>query len=116
LPREWDGSGKYNKVATVGKGAFAVVYKVTSKFNGNPYAAKELDKKRFVKNGVLDQKIDNEMKIMQRVRHVSVPDKLPPGSCLTPCPETHRRVHRAFRLGRSLVYHHYAVRIRRRLG
>ena len=75
LAREWDGAGKYNKVGTIGKGAFAVVYKVTSKFDGNPYAAKELDKKRFVKNGVLDQKIDNEMKIMQRVRHVSF---LPP--------------------------------------
>lgn len=49
------------------------MYKVTSKFDGNPYAAKELDKKRFLKNGVLDQKTDNEMKIMQRVRHVSDP-------------------------------------------
>ncbi len=71
LPRDWDGSGKYNRVGTIGKGAFAVVYKLTSKFSGEPFAAKELEKRRFMKNGVLDQKIDNEMKIMQKVRHVS---------------------------------------------
>lgn len=68
--REWNGSGKYNKIGTIGKGAFAVVFKVTSKFDGKPYAAKELEKRRFVKNGILDQRVDNEMKIMQRVQHV----------------------------------------------
>lgn len=68
--REWTGSGKYNKTNTIGKGAFAVVYKVTSKYDGRPYAAKELEKRRFIKNGVLDQKVENEMKIMQRVNHV----------------------------------------------
>jgi hypothetical protein len=70
LAREWNGSGKYNKIGTIGKGAFAVVYKVTSKYDGNPYAAKELEKRRFIKNGVLDQKVDNEMKIMKKVNHV----------------------------------------------
>lgn len=55
----------------IGKGAFAVVYKVTDKYTGEPYAAKELDKRKFMKNGVLDQKVENEMKIMQRVSHVS---------------------------------------------
>jgi hypothetical protein len=69
--REWNGSGKYNRTSTIGKGAFAVVYKVTSKYDGKPYAAKELEKRRFMKDGVLDQKVENEMKIMQRVNHVS---------------------------------------------
>lgn len=69
--REWNGSGKYNVVRTIGKGAFAVVYQVTSKYDGAPYAAKELDKRRFIKNGVLDQKVENEMNIMQRIKHVS---------------------------------------------
>jgi len=55
----------------IGKGAFATVHKVTSKYDGSPYAAKELDKRKFIKNGVLDQKVENEMKIMQRVQHVS---------------------------------------------
>ncbi|PHH67228.1 hypothetical protein CDD81_2997 [Ophiocordyceps australis] len=66
---EWTGSGHYNKIGKIGQGAFAVVYKVTSKFDGKPYAAKELDKRRFVKNGVLDIKVENEMKIMRRVSH-----------------------------------------------
>ncbi|KAM0330020.1 hypothetical protein ACHAQA_004190 [Verticillium albo-atrum] len=72
FPREWRGSDKYNKVGQIGKGAFAVVHKVTSKFDGEPYAAKELEKRRFMKNGVLDQKVDNEMKIMQKVNHKNV--------------------------------------------
>lgn len=71
LPKEWNGSNKYNRVGRIGKGAFATVYKVTAKFDGKPYAAKELDKRKFMKNGVLDQKVENEMRIMQRVKHVS---------------------------------------------
>lgn len=70
--REWTGSGKYNRIASIGKGAFAVVHRVTSKYDGLPYAAKEIEKRRFIKNGVLDQKVENEMKIMQRVQHVSL--------------------------------------------
>ena len=46
---------------------------MTSKFDGLPYAAKELDKTKFMKNGVLDQKVENEMKIMSKVKHVSQP-------------------------------------------
>lgn len=71
LPKEWNGSGKYNRVGRIGKGAFATVYKVTAKFDGRPYAAKELDKRKFLKDGVLDHKVENEMKIMQRAKHVS---------------------------------------------
>ncbi|TFB06185.1 Serine/threonine-protein kinase RAD53 [Trichoderma ghanense] len=70
--RQWTGSGKYNKIGMIGKGAFAVVYKVTSKYNGVPYAAKELEKRRFIKNGVLDQKVENEMRIMQKVDHPNI--------------------------------------------
>ncbi|CAG7564576.1 unnamed protein product [Fusarium equiseti] len=67
--REWTGSGKYNRIGSIGKGAFAVVHRVTSKYDGLPYAAKEIEKRRFIKNGVLDQKVENEMKIMQKVQH-----------------------------------------------
>ncbi|KAJ4295716.1 Protein kinase protein rad53 [Collariella sp. IMI 366227] len=45
---------------------------VTLKFTGHPYAAKELDKRKFMKNGVLDQKVENEMRIMQRIKHANV--------------------------------------------
>lgn len=68
--REWKGGLKYNKIGTIGKGAFAVVYKITAKYDGVPYAAKELEKRRFMKHGVLDQKVDMEMKIMQKIKHV----------------------------------------------
>lgn len=69
--REWKGGHKYNKVGVIGKGAFAVVYKLTDKYNGVPFAAKELEKRRFMKNGVLDQKVDTEMTIMSQIKHVS---------------------------------------------
>ncbi|KAK8089098.1 hypothetical protein PG997_004059 [Apiospora hydei] len=72
FPREWRGGDKYSRVGVIGKGAFATVYKVTSKYNGLPYAAKELDKRKFMKNGILDQKVENEMKIMQRVQHPNI--------------------------------------------
>ena len=68
--KEWRGGAKYNRVGVIGKGAFAVILKVTDKFNGVPYAAKELEKRRFMKNGILDQKIDTEMKIMRKIAHV----------------------------------------------
>ncbi|PFH55363.1 hypothetical protein XA68_18482 [Ophiocordyceps unilateralis] len=69
---EWTGSRKYNRNSTIGKGAFAVVYKVTDMDNGMPYAAKEIEKRRFIKNGVLDQKVETEMRIMQRVKHPNI--------------------------------------------
>jgi hypothetical protein len=46
------------------------VYMMSAKFDGTCYAAKELEKRRFIKNGVLDQKVDTEMKIMKRIKHV----------------------------------------------
>ncbi len=69
--KEWRGGAKYNKICCIGKGAFAVVYKISAKFDGVPYAAKELEKRRFMKNGILDQKVDSEMKIMRKIKHVS---------------------------------------------
>ncbi|KAI1304695.1 hypothetical protein F5Y03DRAFT_165568 [Xylaria venustula] len=70
--REWRGGAKYARVGVIGKGAFAIVHLVTLKENGSPYAAKELDKRKFMKNGVLDQKVENEMKIMQKVKHANI--------------------------------------------
>ncbi|KAF7872299.1 hypothetical protein EAF04_003223 [Stromatinia cepivora] len=68
--REWKGGQKYNKIDIIGKGAFAVVYRVTDKRTGIPFAAKELEKKKFLKNGV--QKIDTEIKIMSKIHHDNV--------------------------------------------
>lgn len=109
LPREWKGSGKYNRGDRIGKGAFATVYKVTSKFDGRPFAAKELDKRKFMKNGILDQKVENEMKIMQRAKHVSeLILSFNMRSILIRIAE-HRRIHRAFRLGQPTHDHHHGV-------
>ena len=70
--KNWDGSGKYNISATIGKGAFATVHLATQKVSGCPYAAKELEKRCFMKNGILDQKVENEMRIMQSVQHRNI--------------------------------------------
>lgn len=68
--REWRGGLKYNKINTIGKGAFAIVYRVTDKQTGVPFAAKELEKKKLMKNSAV-QKVDTEMKIMSKINHVS---------------------------------------------
>lgn len=69
--KEWKGGANYNKIHQIGKGAFATVYLITDKFNGDTFAAKELEKRRFMKNGILDQKVDMEMTIMRKIKHVS---------------------------------------------
>ncbi|PLB33253.1 serine/threonine-protein kinase [Aspergillus candidus] len=68
----WTGGSMYNVTGQVGKGAFATVYKLATKQHGMVYAAKELDKRKFMKNGILDQKVDNEMKIMRDLRHPNI--------------------------------------------
>ena len=68
----WHGGTQYNVVGLCGKGAFATVYRLATTLEGLPYAAKELDKRRFIKNGVLDLKFDNEIKIMKGLRHENI--------------------------------------------
>ena len=68
----WNGGSIYNVVGFLGKGAFATVYKLATKKDGRVYAAKELDKRRFMKNNVLDIKFDNELKIMRDLRHPNI--------------------------------------------
>lgn len=67
----WSGGSVYNVTGQIGKGAFATVYRLATKKDGIVYAAKELDKRKFMKNGVLDLKVENEMQIMKCLRHVS---------------------------------------------
>ncbi|KPI45091.1 Serine/threonine-protein kinase RAD53 [Cyphellophora attinorum] len=68
----WNGGALYNFTGIMGKGAFASVYRVQTKRDGIFYAAKELDKRRFIKNGILDIKFDNELKIMQNLKHPNI--------------------------------------------
>ncbi|ETN37003.1 uncharacterized protein HMPREF1541_07991 [Cyphellophora europaea CBS 101466] len=68
----WNGGDLYNFTGNLGKGAFASVYRVQTKRDGYIYAAKELDKRRFIKGGVLDIRFDNELKIMQNLKHPNI--------------------------------------------
>ena len=68
----WHGGSQYNVVGFLGKGAFATVYRLATTLEGIPFAAKELDKRRFIKNGVLDLNVDNEIKIMKGLRHPNI--------------------------------------------
>lgn len=68
----WSGGDRYNVVGHIGKGAFAMVYQLATKNDGQIFAAKELEKRRFMKNGVLDRKIDNELQIMKAISHQNV--------------------------------------------
>ena len=69
----WNGGDKYNVVGYIGKGAFAMVYKLATVDNGKVFAVKELDKRKFMKNGILDHKVHNELKIIRKLQHVSQP-------------------------------------------
>ncbi|KAJ4522526.1 Protein kinase protein rad53 [Exophiala dermatitidis] len=68
----WNGGSLYNFTGMLGKGAFATVYRVQTKKEGDLYAAKELDKRRFIKNGVLDMKFDSELNIMKHLKHPNI--------------------------------------------
>ncbi|KAL9111317.1 MAG: hypothetical protein Q9227_004194 [Pyrenula ochraceoflavens] len=68
----WNGNPEYNVTGHLGKGAFATVFKIATVRDGIVYAAKELDKRRFMKNGILDLKVENEMRIMKGLRHPNI--------------------------------------------
>lgn len=70
LAKAWTGGPKYNVIGTIGKGAFATVYKIAAKSDGEVFAAKELTKRQFRKNNTTDRKFDGEMDIMKQLRHV----------------------------------------------
>jgi serine/threonine protein kinase len=66
---KWDGRPDFKVTNMIGKGAFATVYQLTTYRDGHLLAAKELEKKRLVKDGVLDRRVSNELKIMKSVKH-----------------------------------------------
>lgn len=67
----WNGGDTYNVVGYIGKGAFAMVYKLATKRDGEVFAVKQLEKRKFIKNGILDHKVNNELRIIKHLRHVS---------------------------------------------
>ncbi|KAG8530768.1 uncharacterized protein KY384_004125 [Bacidia gigantensis] len=68
----WDDSAKYNLVGQIGKGAFAIVYKVSAKETGEVYACKTLEKRRFIKDGILSHKLHNEILVMENLEHPNI--------------------------------------------
>ena len=66
----WNGGRKYNVVNRIGSGAFALVYKLSSKRDGEPYAVKEISKDRFMKDGHLGIKFHNELNLIKSLDHV----------------------------------------------
>ncbi|WEW58635.1 Protein kinase protein rad53 [Emydomyces testavorans] len=68
----WNGGSKYNVTGQIGKGAFATVYKLATKNDGALFACKELDKRRLMKNNILDHKVDTEMRIMKDLEHPNI--------------------------------------------
>lgn len=69
----WGGGAKYNVVGFIGAGAFANVYKLSSKRDGLVFAVKQLDKSRLAKAGNPVSKIYNELNVIKSLRHVSAP-------------------------------------------
>ncbi|KAL9106188.1 MAG: hypothetical protein Q9187_008595 [Circinaria calcarea] len=65
----WGGGDIYSVIGFAGKGAFATVYKVATNKEGIVYAAKELEKRKYLKDGSLKLKFNNELKIMKLIHH-----------------------------------------------
>lgn len=68
----WNGGETYNVIKPVGKGAFAVVYQLSAKKDGELYACKQIEKRRFMKDGALNQKVHNEVLVMKDLQHPNI--------------------------------------------
>ncbi|MCJ1287962.1 hypothetical protein MMC26_007315 [Xylographa opegraphella] len=66
---KWNGGEKFNVVDHIGKGAFADVFKFATKREGKVFAVKQIEKRMFMKDGILDHKIHNELRIMKILNH-----------------------------------------------
>ena len=68
----WNGGWRYNVVGLLKKGAFATVYMLATIKGGQLLVAKELDKKRLMKNRQTDHRLDNKMRIMRTLQHPNI--------------------------------------------
>ena len=69
---KWNGGETYNVVGYIGQGAFAMVYKLSTVQDGVVYACKQIEKRRFVKDGQPGHKMHYEIRIMESISHVSL--------------------------------------------
>ncbi|KAI1872535.1 hypothetical protein JX265_005415 [Neoarthrinium moseri] len=72
LLQQWKGSDRYNILNVVARRQYVTVYKVSCKYDGTPYAAKEVNKRQFARNGIPDQKVYEEMKILRNAQHSNI--------------------------------------------
>ena len=68
----WNGGDKYNVVKPIGKGAFALVFQLSAKVDGEVYACKQIEKRRFIKDGILNNKAHNEIMVMKELEHPNI--------------------------------------------
>ncbi|KAI4090892.1 MAG: hypothetical protein LQ344_004419 [Seirophora lacunosa] len=68
----WNGGDTYKVTGFIGKGAFAAVYKLARRHDGEVFAAKEIRKSSLARKGVLDRKVDQEINIMKRLHHPNI--------------------------------------------
>ena len=67
----WNGSPHYKVLEKIGSGTFASVYRVCTYLGGTVLAAKEIDIKKTLKNGVVGQAVNHELNIIKTLSHVS---------------------------------------------
>ena len=68
---QWNGGDKYNVLGRIGGGAYADVFKVATKKDGEVFAVKQLNKDQFVKKGSHRDKMRKEVSILESLQHVS---------------------------------------------
>ncbi|KAL8731091.1 MAG: hypothetical protein Q9166_003619 [cf. Caloplaca sp. 2 TL-2023] len=69
---QWNGDDTYCVTMHIGKGAFASVYKLTRRADGELFAAKEIKKSAFAQRGVVDRRVDQELNIMKSLEHPNI--------------------------------------------
>ena len=102
----WGGGSKYNVVGFIGAGAFANVYKLSSKSDGLVFAVKQLDKMRFAKDGGLSEKMYNELNVIKGLRHVSTPVLRRENGKTNPLPAQYCEIRRPPRDETTSLHHH----------
>ncbi|KAL8993077.1 MAG: hypothetical protein Q9188_007422, partial [Gyalolechia gomerana] len=69
---KWNGGTDYKVTGHIGRGAFASVYKLARRHDGELFAVKEIAKMALVKKGVVDRRVEQELAIMKRLEHPNI--------------------------------------------
>ncbi|KAL9025639.1 MAG: hypothetical protein Q9196_005565 [Gyalolechia fulgens] len=69
---QWNGGHNYKVTGHIGRGAFASVYKLARRHDGELFAVKEIGKMALAKKGVIDRRVEQELAIMKRLEHPNI--------------------------------------------